>query len=153
MFVVIVMIMVVIAVIMITVMVAFALVFAMPFAGAHIMAMNPFVMMFRPMAGYPHPQVSIVPIRWTIVIRPITYLDRDSDGVGRWPNKHANRQESRYKNRKFPFHSVINHSVLNHSQEAISSRCWPGLPGFCPLPLSALSVSAFPQNPSTSQHP
>jgi hypothetical protein len=121
MFVVIVMIMVVIAVIMITVMVAFALVFAMPFAGAHIMAMNPFMMMFRPMAGYPHPQVSIVPIRWTIVIRPITYLDRDSDGVGRWPNKHANRQESRYKNRKFPFHSVINHSVLNHSQEAISS--------------------------------
>jgi hypothetical protein len=121
MFVVIVMIMVVIPVIMITITVVFALVFAMPLAGAHIMSMNPVVTVFRPMAGYPHPQVSIVPIGWTIIIRPISYLDRDSDGVGRWPNKHASRQENRCKNRNFPFHSVINHSVLNHAQEAISS--------------------------------
>jgi hypothetical protein len=79
--------------------------FAMKLAMARIMPMNPFVMR-PPMPGYPHPFVATVPIARTVgVIRPITHLDRDPDRHGAWPDKHANRQESHYKDRKFCFHS------------------------------------------------
>ncbi len=79
--------------------------FAMPLATALIMPMHP-AMVFPPRPGYPHPFVATVPIARTIgVIRPIPDLDRDPDRHGAWPDKHANRQESQCKNRKFRFHS------------------------------------------------
>jgi hypothetical protein len=79
--------------------------FAMKLATAQIMPMNPFVM-GTPMPSYPHPFVATVPIARTLgVIWPITHLDRDPERQGAWPDKHANRQESHYKDRKFCFHS------------------------------------------------
>lgn len=79
--------------------------FALKLAMARIMPMNPFVMVFPPMPGYPHPFVATVPIARTICVkRLITHLDRDPDRHGAWPDKHANRQESHCKNRKFRFH-------------------------------------------------
>ena len=82
---------------------------AMPFATALIMAMLP-SMVFSPMPGYPHPFVAVVPIARAFVIRPITHIDRDPDRHGAWPDKHANRQDSHRKNRKFLFHIIIDHS-------------------------------------------
>ena len=99
------MILVVVFVMIVVLVVMLVLVFAMELALAHIMPMNPFMMVFRPMPGYPHPIVTIVPIERTIVIRPVTQLDRDPDRHGAWPHNHANRQESHYKNCKFLFHS------------------------------------------------
>jgi hypothetical protein len=92
--------------------------FAMPLATALVMPMNPSVMVFPPIPGYPHPFVAIVPIARTVgIIRPITHVDREPDRQGAWPDQHANRQESHCKNRKFRFHSVV-----NCSYEAIP---WP----------------------------
>ena len=80
--------------------------FAMKLAMALIMPMHP-VTMFSPMPGYPHPFVAAVPIARALgVIRPIPHLDRDPDRHGAWPDKHANRQKSHCKNRKFRFHNV-----------------------------------------------
>ena len=80
--------------------------FAMELTAAHILPMNPFVMVFRPMPGNPEPFVAIVPVACTIgVIRPIAQVDRDPDRHGVWPHKQANRQESHCKTRKFCFHS------------------------------------------------
>ena len=93
--------------------------FAMPLATALIMPMNPFVMVFRPMPGYPHPFVAIFPIARTIgVIRLITQIDRDPERHGAWPDKHANRQESHRENRKLRFHNVINCSYEGDSLAA-----------------------------------
>ena len=66
---------------------------AMPFATALIMAVLP-SMVFAPTPGYPHPFVAIVPIDRTLVIWPITHVDRDPDRHRARPDKHANRQES-----------------------------------------------------------
>ena len=82
---------------------------AMPLATALIMPMIP-SMMLPPRPGYPNPFVAIVPIGRAVVIRPITQIDRDPDRHGAWPDKHANRQKSHRKNRKFLFHIVIDHS-------------------------------------------
>jgi hypothetical protein len=78
--------------------------FAAELATAFIMAMHP-SMMIAPRPRYPHPFVTTVPIRGAVVIWPIAHVDRDPDRRGAWPNKHANRQESRRENRKFRFHS------------------------------------------------
>ncbi len=91
-------------VVMVLVLVMLVLVLAMELATAHIVPMNPFVI-FVPMSGYPHPIVTIIPIERTLVIRPITQLDRDGEPHGAWPDHQANRQESHYQNRKFCFHS------------------------------------------------
>ena len=66
---------------------------AMPFATALIMAVLP-SMVFAPTPGYPYPFVAIVPIDRTLVIWPITHVDRDPDRHRARPDKHANRQES-----------------------------------------------------------
>ena len=66
---------------------------AMPFATALIMAVLP-SMVFAPTPGYPYPFVAIVPIGRTLVIWPITHVDRDPDRHRARPDKHANRQES-----------------------------------------------------------
>ena len=92
--------------------------FAMPLAMALIMPMRP-VMVFPPIPGCPHPFIATVPIARTIgVIRPIPHLDRDPDRHGAWPDKHANRQESHCKNRKFRFHNVITCSYEGDSLAA-----------------------------------
>ena len=80
---------------------------SMPLAMALIMPMNPFVMVFPPMPGYPHPFVAAVPIGRTFVIWPIAQIDRDPDRRGAWPDQHASRQKSYCKNRKFCFHSSL----------------------------------------------
>ena len=93
-------------------------VFAMEFAMALIMPMHP-MMAFPPTPGYPHPFIATVPIARTIgIIRPITHLDRDPDCHSAWPDKHANRQESHCKNRKFRFHNVITCSYEGDSLAA-----------------------------------
>jgi len=66
---------------------------AMPFATALIMAVLP-SMVFAPTPGYPYPFVAIVPIDRTLVIWPITHVDRDPDRHRARADKHANRQES-----------------------------------------------------------
>jgi hypothetical protein len=96
---------VVIAVAVVMVVVMLVGMLATPLAMALIMPVNPFVMVFSPVPGYPHPFVATVPIARTLVIRPIAHLNRDPDRHGVWPDKHANRQESHRKNRKFRFHN------------------------------------------------
>jgi len=66
---------------------------AMPFATALIMAVLP-SMVFAPTPGHPYPFVAIVPIDRTLVIWPITHVDRDPDRHRARPDKHANGQES-----------------------------------------------------------
>jgi hypothetical protein len=95
---------VVVIVVVIVMVVVLPGVLTMPFATALIMPMNP-SMMVPPRPGYPNPFVAIVPIGRAVVIRPITQIDRDPDRHGAWPDKHASRQESHCKNRKFRFHS------------------------------------------------
>lgn len=80
--------------------------FLMPLASALIASMNPFVTV--PMAGNPDELVATVPITHTVVIRPITYLDRESDRVGALLGKHASGQQSHCKNCEFRFH---NHNI------------------------------------------
>jgi hypothetical protein len=97
----------ILAIVIVVVVVMFAGMLSMPLAMALIMPMNPFVMVFPPMPRYPHPFVATVPIARTLVIWPITHLDREPDRHGVWPDNHANRQESHRKNRKFRFHKSL----------------------------------------------
>jgi hypothetical protein len=110
--------------------------FAMKLTMPLIMPMNPVVMVFRPVPRYPHPFVALVPITRTKIIRPIAHIDRDPERHGAWPDKHANRQESHYKDRKFCFHSrnksfvcgrflgrlIYSRSLINHQ---LSSKLIP----------------------------
>jgi hypothetical protein len=82
-------------------------VFAMELTSAHILSMNP--VMILPMSRYPYPQVAFVPIARAIgVIGLIAQIDFDPEPHGVWPHQQANEQESHCKNRKFRFHSCYN---------------------------------------------
>src|SRR3984893_8247074 len=119
-FVVVIMVLIVVFVMIMVLVVMLVLVFAMELALTLIMPVNPFMMVFRPMSGYPHPIVTILPVERTIVIRPATQLDRAPDRHCAWPHHQANRQESHYKSCKFRFHSRYRLFVLASSPGRIN---------------------------------
>jgi hypothetical protein len=107
-----------VVIIVITMMAVMLAVFTMELAPAHILSMNP--VMILPMSRYPYPQVAIVPIARTIgVIRLIAQIDFDPESHGAWPHQQANEQESHCKNRKFRFHSCYNFFLRGASVTAL----------------------------------
>ncbi len=55
------------------VVVMFASMFPMPFAAPDVFAVDPMVMMF--VARHPDPEISIVPIGWTVIVGTVANAD------------------------------------------------------------------------------
>ena len=82
--------MVLVVVVVVMVLVMLVCMFTPPFASALVIPMNPAAMI--EMAGHKHPFVPVLPVAPTLVIRPITEINFNTDRPSTWVNQHTGRQ-------------------------------------------------------------